>query len=111
MVRRQFELAGPRRLVEVGEEVRTLPVHGGGRPGRDGPCGIKVRYQSRGIDGDQVARILKKLIEPVGGGGVLGHVFAQVAVLPSGVLGLAEEHVEQGRFRRWAGAEGRAARR
>ena len=94
----QFELAGPRRPVEGGEAVGALPVHGGGGPRRGGSCGIEVGHQPRRIDGDQVERILKKLIEPVGGGGVLGRVFAQVAVLPAGVLGLAEEHVEQGAF-------------
>ena len=55
-------------------------------------------HQPGRIDGEQVERILQELIEPTGGGGVLGHVVAQVAVLPAGVLGLAEEHVEQGAF-------------
>ena len=76
----------------------ALPVHGGGGPRRGGSCGVEVGHQPGRIDGDQVVRILQKLIEPVGGGGVLGRVFAQVAVLPAGALGLAEEHVEQGAF-------------
>ena len=80
------------------EEVGTSPVHGGGGPRRGGPCAIEVGHQPRRIDGEQVERILKKLIEPTDSGGVLGRVFAQIAVLPTGALGLAEEHVEQGAF-------------
>jgi hypothetical protein len=57
-----------------------------------------VGHQPGRIDGDQVDRILEKLIEAVGGGGVLGRVVARVAVVPAGVLGLAEEQVEQGAF-------------
>ena len=94
----QFELAGPRRPVEGSEVVGSLPVHGGGGPRRAGSCGIEVGHQPRRIDSDQVERILQKLIEPTGGGGVLGGVFAQVAVLPARTLGLAEEHVEQHAF-------------
>jgi hypothetical protein len=46
-----------------------------------------VGHQSGRIHGEQVARIFKKLIKPTGGGSVLGRVFAQVPVLPAGVLG------------------------
>ena len=94
----QFELAGPHWPVEARKEVGGLPVHGGGRPRRGGSRRVEVGHQPRRIDGEQVERILQKLIEPAGGGGVLGCVFAQVTVLPAGALGLAEEHVEQGAF-------------
>ena len=104
VVGRQFELAGPQRPVEVGEEVGTSPVHGGGGPRRDGPCAIEMRNQPRRVDGDQVEGILKKLIEPVGGSGVLGRVFPQVAVLPAGAARLGRGACRAERFRRWAGA-------
>ena len=94
----QFELAGPRRPVEGGEVVGALPVHGGGGARRGGSCGVQVGHQPGRIDAEQVVRILQELIEPVCGGGVLGHVFAQVAVLPARAPGLAEEHVEQHAF-------------
>ena len=94
----QLELAGPRRPVEGSEVVGALPVHGGGGPRWGGARGVEVGHQPGRIDGDQVVRILEKLIEPVGGGSVLGRMVAQVAVLPAGALGLAEEHVEQGAF-------------
>ena len=95
---RQFELAGPRRPAKKGELVGTLPVHGGAGTRWGGSRCVEVRNQPRRIDGDQEERILQKLIKPTGGGGVLGRVFTQVAVLLAGVLGLAEEHVEQGTF-------------
>ena len=99
VVGRQFELAGPGRLAsEGGELVRTSPVHGGGGLRRGGPCAVEMRNQPRRVDGDQVEGILKQLIEPVGGNGVLGRVFPQVAVLPASLLGLTEEHVEQSAF-------------
>jgi hypothetical protein len=94
----QFELAGPRWSAEVGEAIGALPVHGGGCPRRDGSRGVEVGHQPRRIDGNKIVRILQELIEPTGGGGVLGRVVARVAVLPAGVLGLAEEHVQQGAF-------------
>jgi hypothetical protein len=96
LVGRQFESAGPCRPVEVGEEVGALPVHGGSGTRRGGPYGVEVGHQPCQIDADQVARILQELIEPTGGGGVFGRVVAQVAILPAGVLSLAEEHAEQG---------------
>lgn len=70
-----------------------MPVHDGGCPSLGGSCGIEVGHQAGRIDSYQVVRILKKLIEPPGGGGVLGRVLTQVAVLPAGALSLAEEHV------------------
>ena len=94
----QLKLASPHCRVEAAEDVGALPVHGGSGPRWGGSCGIEVGNQPRWIDGDQVERILKKPIEPVGGSGVLGRVFAQVAVLPADVRGLAQEHVEQGAF-------------
>ena len=94
----QFELAGPRRPVEGGEVVGALPVDGGGGARRRRSCGVQVGHQPGRIDAEQVVRILQELIEPVCGGGVLGHVLAQVAVLPARVPGLAEEHVEQHAF-------------
>ena len=76
----------------------------GGGPRRDGLRGIEVGYQPRRVDGDQVVRILQKLIEPAGGGGVLGRVFAQVAVRASRCFRLGRGARGAGRFRRWAGA-------
>ena len=98
LVGRQLELAGPRRLVERSEVVGTLPVHGRSGSRRGGSRSIQVRHQPGRVYSEEVERVLQELIEPAGGGSVLGRVFAQVAILPARLLDLAKEHVEQGGF-------------
>ena len=66
----QFKLAGPRRLVEAGEAVGALPVHGGGGPRLGGSCGVEVGHQPGRIDGEPVVRILEQAVEPSGRGGM-----------------------------------------
>jgi hypothetical protein len=58
-------------LTGQGEEVGTLPVHGGDGLHRGGSYSVEVGHQRGRIGGEQVERILEQVIEPTGGGWLL----------------------------------------
>src|SRR5690606_18400274 len=74
----EFELARSDVPVGRGQHVRGLAVGAGGEARLVALCGIQIRKEVWGVDGEEVVEVVEQFVEAVSSSGVVGSVVQAV---------------------------------